>query len=246
MEPNTNPQVQSVGAKKSNDIRRAELERKSRDLWKIYNPTNQAFQIALNIRVSPEIWTIEAKSEAVVPSYVKEKYFQEMADKIITSKSDKAVIEENEKRREKGFAAMDLHTEQFRFESRNLKNMMSKRDQIVTILNRGLYQEYGISGGNNATSDIKRENKKDFEPGIDVGGQPISNQPMTPPVKEGTEPPLEQPIEVKMDNTVPEPQIKDFTCDVCDKTVSSAIALSGHKRSHKAQEEPKVVIKEDE
>ena len=199
-------QPQTTPGRKSADIRRAELERKSRNLYKIFNPTNQPQQVLLNARVSPEVWTVEAKSEAIVPWYVAEKYFQEMADKIITSKSDKAVIEENNKRREKGFAAMDLHTEQFRFESRNLKNMMSKRDQIVTILNRGLYQEYGISGENNATSDIKRENKKDFEPGIDVGGQPISNQPMTPPVKEGTEPPLEQKIITKEDNIPSEPE----------------------------------------
>jgi hypothetical protein len=31
----------------------------------------------------------------------------------------------------------------------------------------------------------------------------------------------------------PKPKIQDFACDECDKSFSHAIALAGHKRSHK-------------
>lgn len=171
----TIPQQQTP-SRKSADIQKAELERKSRNLYKIFNPTNQTHQIVLNAAISPEVWTCEAKSEAVVPWYVAEKYFDEMTTKIITAKSDKAIISENEKRRERGFPAMDLHTEQFRFESRNLKTMMGKREQIVKILNRGLYKEYGI-GGEEIQQIDKRDRKATFDPGIDVLGSPTQGLP---------------------------------------------------------------------
>lgn len=161
--------------RKSADIQRAELERKKRDLYTVYNPTNQDQKVVLNAAISPEVWTIKAKDEAIVPLYVAVKYFEEMSQKIITIKSDKAVIEENEKRMAKGFPKMDLHTEQFRFEGRNLKNMMSKREQIVAILNRGLYQEYGVAGEKESNTD-QRYRKDSFEAGIDLGGTASSPQ----------------------------------------------------------------------
>ncbi len=161
--------------RKSADILRAELERKKRDLYTVYNPTNQDQKVLLNAAISPEIWTIKAKDEAIVPWYVAEKYFEEMSQKIITTKSDRAVIEENEKRMAKGFPKMDLHTEQFRFEGRNLKNMMGKRDQIVAILNRGLYQEYGVTGDKDANIDQKYK-KETFDPGIDLEGKATTSQ----------------------------------------------------------------------
>ncbi|KKN14464.1 hypothetical protein LCGC14_0995860 [marine sediment metagenome] len=129
--------------KKAEDIDRAERERKSRDLWKVYNPTNQDFVVRLNVKVSPELWTIHAKKQEIVPEYVAIKYCEEMSTKIIYDKSDKAVIEENEKRMAKGFDKMDLHTEQQRFESRNLKRMGTKKGQLRDILVIGLHREYG-------------------------------------------------------------------------------------------------------
>ena len=175
--------VPSTPAKKSSDIRKAELERKSRNLYTVFNPTNQDHQVILNARVSPEVWTIEAKKESVVPWYVAEKYFDEMTQKIITSKSDKAIIKENEKREEKGFPAMNLHTEQLRFENRNLKTMMGKRERIVKILNRGLYKEYGI--GEDGKKIDKREQKATFDPGVDASDPQESDVP----TKEVSEPP---------------------------------------------------------
>lgn len=176
-----NLQAQQITpSRKSSDIRRAELERKSRNLYEVFNPTNQDHQVILNAAVSPEVWTIPSKSTSVVPWYVAEKYFEEMTQKIITAKSDKAIIEENEKRRAKGFPNMDLHTEQFRFENRNLKNMMGKREQIVKILNRGLYREYGVGGDEVRDTEMRRENKSTFDPGLDITGQPTA--PVIPQV----------------------------------------------------------------
>jgi len=130
--------------KRSEDIVKAELERKSRDLYKVFNPTNQDFIVELNKAVSPELWTIHANTEEIVPMYVAVKYAEEMGDKIIYNKSDSAVIEENDKRLAKGFNKMDVHTEQARFESQRLKSMMSKRDKLQAVLIKGLYKEYGL------------------------------------------------------------------------------------------------------
>jgi len=151
--------------RKSADIQKAELERRSRDLWKVYNPTNQDFEVVLNASVSPEVWPIKAKEEAIVPYYVAQKYWDEMSDKIIINKSDKMVLEENEKRMSKGFPKMNLHTEQFQVESRNLKNLMGKRDRIVAVLNRGLYKEYGLPESNRITEVDKRASKEQFNAG---------------------------------------------------------------------------------
>ena len=130
--------------KRSEDIVKAELERKSRDLYKVFNPTNQDFIVELNKAVSRELWTIHANTEEIVPMYVAVKYAEEMGDKIIYDKSDSAVIEENDKRLAKGFNKMDVHTEQARFESQRLKSMMSKRDKLQAVLIKGLYKEYGL------------------------------------------------------------------------------------------------------
>ena len=131
-------------SKKAEDIQRAELERKKRNLYKVFNPTDQDFKVVLNKKINPEEWTIRSKKEAIVPWYVAYKYANKMSDKIIYAKSDGAVILENEKRVKKGFGAMDLHTEQFRFESKILKNMMGKKKELFKILIVGLHKEYGV------------------------------------------------------------------------------------------------------
>jgi len=251
---NQQPQAKT---RKSEDIVRAEPERKSRDLYKIFNPTNQDFEVMLNVKISPEVWTVPAKEgerygELTVPMYVAEKYFEEMSQKIITAKSDRAVIDENDKREAKGLDKMDLHTAQPRFENRNLLGLTSKRDQIVKILNGGLVKEYGL--GSQAPQQVdRREKVAQFDPG-DVLGEvrPASQrgEPPVTPLKEESTPkaptmPLNQTVEAIKDDA--------FTCDVCGKVVSTPLALAGHKRSHKPEvvtepvaNEVKVVVEEDD
>jgi hypothetical protein len=99
---------------------------------------------------------IPAKGEANVPRYVRNLYVKKMTDKIIYTKTDKAVIAENEKRMEKGFSKMDLHTEQPRMEGRLLKSLQGKREQIENILDRGVYREYGVGASNGGVRDANR------------------------------------------------------------------------------------------
>ena len=52
---------------------------------------------------------------------------------------------------------------------------MSKRDQIVAILNRGLYQEYGV-GGNKEKVEDKKYVKDTFDAGIDLETKAVTSQ----------------------------------------------------------------------
>lgn len=231
--------------KRTEDIVRAELERKSRDLYKIFNPTNQDFEVMLNIKISPEVWTVPAKEgsqygELIAPWYVADKYFEEMSQKIITAKSDRAVVDENDKREAKGLDKMDLHTAQPRFENRNLLSLTSKRDQVIKILNGGLVKEYGIGSQVPQQAD-RREKVAQFDPGDVLGDNPPLKEESTP---EAPIMPLNQPVEDIKDDTL--------TCDVCGKVVSTPLALAGHKRSHKTEvatepvaNEVKIIVEDD-
>lgn len=179
--------------RKSQDILRAEMERAKRDLYKVFNPTNQDFKVILNAAISPEVWVIKSHEESIVPNYVRIKYFEEMTSKIIYAKSDKQVIEENEKRMQKGFDKMNLHTEQMRYESRNLKNLLSKQQKIVAVLDRGLYKEYGLGNDEVKNTADTREKIRDFDPDSalslldkpDVVKEPIKTPLSDLPTQEG-------------------------------------------------------------
>ena len=195
--------------KKTEDILRAERERQSRDLWKVYNPTNQDFSVVLNAKISPEVWTIHSKTEEIVPMYVMKMYFRKMSDLIIYSKTDKAIGEEKEKRMAKGFAAMNLHTEQFRFESQKLKTMMTKKDKLKLILVKGLYKEYGIGESQSYQKNIDRRSfATESEVDVALGSRvhpKVEEKPEiaiseAPKAEEMPKQPKKTPYEVKVDN----------------------------------------------
>lgn len=234
MDPFNPPQINNP-QKRAADVQRAELERKSRDLYKIFNPTNQPFEVVLNAKISPEVWTIPAKEgntygELIVPNYVRVKYLEEMSQKIITIKSDRMVLEENEKRQSKGFDKMNLHTEQFSFENRNLKNLMSKREQIVRVLDGGLIKEYGIGSENNRPAN-DRQSKEEFE----IAPEVLNGSPKIEPA-ESPKQPLNDPFDypAMQDQTmIEEEDDNGIRCGICGKEFKAEIGLSGHMRSHK-------------
>lgn len=144
-----------MATKKAEEIQKAELERKKRDLYKVFNPTSQDMKVVLNRKINPEEWTIRANKQEIVPWYVARMYAKKMSDKIIYAKSDGSVIKENQERMKKGFGSMDIHTEQFRFESKILKGMLAKRQDLFKILIVGLHKEYGI-GDEGPEADAKQ------------------------------------------------------------------------------------------
>ena len=250
-QPNiNNPQRRAV------DAQRAELERQSRDLYKVFNPTNQPFEVKLNMKINPEVWTIPEKQgdiygELTVPKYVRDKYLEEMSQRIITIKTDRLVVAENEKRQGKGFDKMNLHTEQAQFESRNLKTLMSKSDEIVNILDGGLVKEYGLSSSTTPHIDT-RQAKEEFEIAPEVLGetpkQPLNQQPKIidhmdayeanmraqDPNPQGMQDPTQNnSIELLPSIVEEDEESISFKCGVCGKEFSTEAGLRGHNMSHK-------------
>ena len=154
--------------KRTEDKLRAEAERKSKNLWKVYNPTNQDVTVTLNAKINPEVWTMKSREESIIPFYVAEMYIDKMIDKIIYAKSDTAVIKENERRMKQGFNAMNVHTEQFRFESKNLKTLMGRKDKLRTILIVGLHKEYGVDKQVEVDPADKQRQVRELETDTDV------------------------------------------------------------------------------
>jgi len=144
----------------------AELERKKQNLHTVYNPTDTDYKIVLNAAVSPEVWTIKAHSEEIVPEYVVKKYLKEMSQLLIVSQSDDKVKRENERRANAGLQPMNLYDEQFRFESRSLKLTEDQTVKMMAQLYRGLYKEYGLDPTPEISPLMKQSNKPSFETAI--------------------------------------------------------------------------------
>lgn len=129
---------------KAQEIFQAERERRKNNLHKVYNPTDKDFKVVFNATVSPEVWTIKAHSEEIVPEFVARKYIKDMFNLITTSKVDELTRIENERREKAGIQKMNDYDERFRFESRNSKLTEEQTKTIMRQLYKGLYKEYGI------------------------------------------------------------------------------------------------------
>jgi len=141
----------------------AEIERRKHNLHKIFNPTDTDHKVKFNMAVSPEIWTVKAHSEEIVPEYVCIKYLKEMSDLIIFTQSDEKTKKENDRRMSAGLQPMNLYDEQFRFESRSLKITEDQYVQMMAQLYRGLYKEYGIDATPETEPVLQGSSKPAFD-----------------------------------------------------------------------------------
>jgi len=166
----------------SSNPKHAELERRKQNLHKVYNPTNQDHKIVFNAAVSPEVWTIKAMSEEIVPEFVCTKYLKEMSNLIIYSQSDEKIKSENDRRTSIGLQPMNLYDEQFRFESRSLKITEDQYVKMMAQLYRGLYKEYGVDATPEITPLVQGSSKPAFETALKRvfdGDLPEINEPKT-------------------------------------------------------------------
>ena len=145
----------------------AEAERKKNDLHKVYNPTSQGHKVRFNMAVAPQIWTIKAHSEEIVPLFVCIKYLREMSTKIIYTKSDSKTKKENLRRQKAGLQPMRLYDERFRYESLSLKITKDQYVKMMAQLYRGLYKEYGIEAEPEASPVAPGPSKPAFESALD-------------------------------------------------------------------------------
>ena len=212
----------------------AEIERKSQDLIRVYNPLNEDYVITWD-KSSPagaKLFRVKAKKEEVLIRWIAKKYIQEMAQKLITSNADEAVKKENERRIKAGIAKMDTHTEQVAFETPLLRIDDLRYKEILALLYVGIEREYGID------VEAEAEPETPLEPGktaFDVALEEVEKKKALELAKP-KEPALKKPepkVEVKQ---------KKYKCDHpgCDFSTDATIALQGHKRTHRKNLEDKV------
>ena len=106
-----------MGQVKPKTAYQRELERRSNDLLRIYNPLEEDYVIEWDKKEGVKLFRAELKQESVFIRYIAEKYIREVFNKIITEKADKAVLEENQRRIDKGMATMEKWKDQLAFES---------------------------------------------------------------------------------------------------------------------------------
>lgn len=125
-----------------------ELERKSNDRIRIYNPTDQDFTIYYGgsgfLVPSKNTDNGRGKGQSVVQRFIAVNYIKHMTDKILSKKTSEAVASENERRINSGMATMTVHTEQPEFELRYNINNPEARKEVIRQLWLGIEEEYGM------------------------------------------------------------------------------------------------------
>lgn len=203
-----------------------ELERKSNDLLRIYNPTDKRYIVQWDKRGGTKLFPVESKSEAVYPRYISEKYIKEMYIKMQNDTAREEILKENERRVKNGMAEMDKtmrSNEQMVFEEKFYNPSEEKAREIIALLYLGVESEFGVdrAGGQEPEGIDKR------------------------PVFEKA---LEDVQENKVSDTTSEEKTSengsgeannDLKCEVCGFVSKSNIGLISHKRTHRDELEAK-------
>lgn len=146
-----------------------ELERSSKDRIRVYNPTDQDFDVYND----GYKWTVPNKSkdvgfgegQQVFPRYLAISFVTKCADRIFFDKMDEAVKKENDRRVEKGLARMNKWEEQAPFEiefSTITEENKLKRRELMSIMWMGIEEEYGADSIKEQAKAPKRETDDDF------------------------------------------------------------------------------------
>jgi len=200
-----------------------ELERRSQDLLRVHNPTDKDYVIEWDRKNGTKLFRVRANDDSVLIRYIAEKYIREMYEHLIISEADKAVVERNEKRIEKGLDAMNKFKEQERFETPLLNKSTKEQTDILATLYVGVENEYGID---HELQESVEDNIPQTFDDVLKGVQESKGKVSAPPVFEN-----EPNKNSKKDK---ETNKKEFKCDYpeCDFATSHAVALAGHKKSH--------------
>jgi hypothetical protein len=146
-----------------------ELERSSKDRIRVYNPTNEDFDVYND----GYRWTVPGKNkdsgfgagQQVFPRYLAVSFVTKICDKIFYDKMDEAVKTENERRVKAGLARMTKWEEQMPFEiqfSTITTENKEKRKQIMSMMWLGIEEEYGADMVKEQAAQPKQESDDDF------------------------------------------------------------------------------------
>ena len=213
-----------------------ELERRSNDLLRVYNPTDEDYVITWDKREGAKLFRAKAKEESVFIRYIAEKYLKEMFNKIITDKADKAVREENERRAEKGMEEMSKWKDQFKFESRFYSPDSEEAKKLLAILYVGIDTEYGIDRESPSVEETVDDSKPIFKQAMDtVQAEKDAQAPVTTPKT------TDEPDTTPSPKPPQKPLQSQFECSFpgCGFIAKSQAGLMAHKRSHRGDIEDK-------
>lgn len=132
---------------------RRELQRRSLDQIKVYNPLQTPFFTIFDgfTHVCP------ARGEAVFPRYVAEKWMKEFADYMITKDEEEYVRLENEKRVKRGQPIMDPQDrETVDYREKLLTNDEKRRFSYIKMVHRGVTKEYGMDIPDNTVQKLDK------------------------------------------------------------------------------------------
>lgn len=212
-----------------------EQERKSNDIIRVYNPTDQDYVIEWDRANGTKLFRVPAKQEVPLVRYIANRYVKQMYHKILREKTQQAIIDENESRVNKGMAEMGKNVksgEQLKFETTFVNEIQNKEGaQLISTLWVGVEQEFGIDSGPIAGAEPEMaDNRSLFQKTLeDIQDRRVG--------------------EIKQTENPPESSTSKHACDYpgCGFTTDTPVALIGHKRSHrdKKEEAVKGVSQED-
>ena len=194
-----------------------ELERRSNDILRVYNPLDEDYIVEWDKRSGTKLFRAPKKEESVFIRYIAEKYIREMHTKIIISEADEAVRKENKRRIKAGMAAMDktLKTgEQEQFESKFYVGNDTRSKEIIALLYVGVETEHGVD----KVYQQEQEGKDDrpvFERALEAV-QEEKDTGVTPTTQHSST------------------QVK-CNWPSCDFTTEYKIALFNHKKTHREE-----------
>lgn len=204
------------------DARQAELQRRSNDLIRVYNPLNVDYVVEYDKANGGQKFRVPAKTEKVLVRYIAEKYMREMTQKMRTVKVDMSIKEENDRRASSGFPKMNKWDEEMIFSQPLLDMSPEKNKELLKLLYRGVESEFGVDGDYNQEQEMDNS-KPAFEQALEE--LEMENAGILP----GSE--KDEVFEVEKE----EKEKPIFACDQCDFTTTAKIALAGHKRKHKSK-----------
>lgn len=203
-----------------------ETERKSNDLLRIYNPNEERYVVVWDLRGGGKMFPVEAKSEAVFPRYIADKYVKEMFTRILNDKAREAIYKENQRRISVGMAEMDKTmktNEQMSFEEKFYNPSDEEARKIIALLYLGVESEFGIDRGVPQTA-TKIDDKPIFERTLEAVQEEKDSG---------------RYVESTNGQTPTQSVSSEFKCEVCGFITTSNIGLISHKRTHRDELEGK-------
>lgn len=141
---------------------RRELQRRSLDQIKVYNPLSTPFFTIFDGFTH----VCQARGEAIFPRYVAEKWMKEFANYMITKDEEEYVRSENEKRVKRGQPILDpQERETVAYREKLLTNDPERRLSYMKMVYKGVTKEYGMDIPDDRTQKLDKRplDEKIFE-----------------------------------------------------------------------------------